>query len=222
MKFLKSMMTGVFMALSIGAYAQFANSGSSKSSISLSSASTDDYSRFQLGYVISTPKLDGESADDSYKGVSVGLLYGKNINQSMPLFLEYGANLTWLNYNYSEDDESYKHNILNIAVPINIAYKIGLSDDITLVPYVGINFKGNVVSKEKYEWGDESESYNYFDKDDVGSDDQWNRFQFGGQIGVGINFKQLYVGYQFQGDFTELAKKTKMPTNSIVLGISLN
>lgn len=222
MKFLKSMMTGVFMALSVCAYAQFANSGSSGSDFSLSSVSTDDYSRFQLGYVISTPKYDGESADDSYKGVSVGILYGKNLNESMPLFLEYGVNLTWLNYNDDEDGESYKHNILNLAVPINLAYKIGLTDNISLVPYAGINFKGNLVSKVKEEWNDESESYSYFDKDDVGSDAQWNRFQLGGQVGVGINIKQLYIGYQFQGDFMELSKKYKMPTNSIVLGITLN
>jgi hypothetical protein len=138
----------------------------------------------------------------------------------MPLFLEYGANLTWLNYNEDEGGESFKHNILNIAVPINLAYKIGLTDDISLVPYVGINFKGNLVSKAKYEWDDESESYSYFDDDDV--EDTWNRFQLGGQVGVGINFKQLYIGYQFQGDFMELSKKYKMPTNSIVLGISIN
>jgi hypothetical protein len=110
---------------------------------------------------------------------------------------------------------------VNIAVPVNLAYKIGLNDNISVVPFVGVNFKLNLLAKEKYEDDEASESFSYFDKDDVGSDAQWNRFQFGGQLGVGINFKKLYLGYQFQWDFSELAKKTKMPSNSVVLGINL-
>jgi hypothetical protein len=224
MKFLKSILTVVMMALSVCAYAQFANSGSSSSGLSLSS-STDDYARFQIGYVTSNYKYDGKTIDgmDSFNGVTAGVIYGKNINQSMPLFLEYGANLTWLNWNDSEDDWEDKWNIVNIAVPVNLAYKIGFgNDNFSIVPFAGINFKVNLVSKEKEEEDGDSETWDWFDKKDVGSDFQWNRFQLGGQIGIGINYKQLYIGYQFQVDFMELAKKTKMPTNSIILGISIN
>jgi hypothetical protein len=221
MKFLKPILTGLFMALSVCAFAQFSKLSTLGNSLS---ANTDDYSRFQIGYVVATPKFDGEDDEDNdkFKGVTLGAIYGTSLNSTIPIFLEGGYNLTWLNWNDSDEDYEEKWNVLNVTVPVNIAYKIGFgNDDFSIVPYAGINFKGNLLSIFKYEDDEESESFSYFDKNDVESGEEWNRFQFGGQIGIGINYKRLYLGYQFQGDFTELAKNFKMPTNSIILGISL-
>jgi hypothetical protein len=102
-----------------------------------------------------------------------------------------------------------------------VAYRIELSEGLSLAPHAGINFKGNLLSKIKYTSGKESKTYNNFKKDDVGKDYTWKRFQIGGQVGAGFNYNGYYLGYQYQFDFMELYKKTKLPTHSIVLGFPL-
>ena len=58
---------------------------------------------------------------------------------------------------------------------------------------------------------------NYFDKEDT-LDDPWKRVQVGWQIGVGFNYKKLYVGVAYGSDFSEITKKAKLSFTTIRLG----
>lgn len=217
MKATKLFLTAALSVASTCAFAQFANSSSS-SSIGGSSAGEDSYKRLEVGFSTGTMKYDGHDADESEKGATVGLIYGNRLTQSMPLFLESGFKMTWLTRSDSEDGLDAKFNYLNLAIPVNLVYKFAVTDAISINPYAGLNLKVNLVAKEKYEYDGESESYSYFDKDDV--EDTWNRFQVGANIGVGINFKSLYLGYNFNPDFMEIAKKVKYPSHTISLGVN--
>lgn len=221
MKVTKFLLTAVIMAATTTAFAQFVNGGSS-SKIATSS-SNEDYNRFTVSYVMGSFDFDGiKSKDDINEpnGVSLGITHGQSISSTTPLYLEYGATVTWLNGSEDDDDEELSRNIIDITVPINIAYKITVSDELSFVPFIGPSARLNIMSKATLEDSYESVSINFFDKDDVGKESVWNRFQIGAQVGVGVNFKQYYFGYQYQWDFMDLAKKMTMSRNMISIGIN--
>ena len=73
---------------------------------------------------------------------------------------------------------------------------------------------------EDYDLDRYEEKYNMFDKDDVGKDGQWKRFQLGWHIGVGATYKAFYLGLSYGTDFMELAKK--LNTSTFKIGVGYN
>ncbi len=131
--------------------------------------------------------------------------------------------------------EKYKDSYLGITVPINLAYRFAVpNSDITITPFIGVTLRGNILGKTSYEYEvtasapdygiyeseSSDEDWNMFDKDDVGKDDQWKRFQFGWNIGAGVNYKSYYLGFSYGSDFSELAKDLKTNNWAISLGYS--
>lgn len=232
--------------------AQFANTNSSNVNVSNNKVvNTTEWQRVYISYNPMNMIVDLSDADDmSFNGFSIGYAKGFSVSNDMPLFIEAGAQLTYgTNTLDSEDDESLevynyeleqKTTILNLNIPVNLAYKFTVdSKKLSIIPYVGVNFKGNIIGKSKLNLVDEldsdymsekefwenAEDYgikqekNNFDKKDTGSkDSQWKRFQVGWQIGIGLNYNKLYVGVSYGKDITELCKKTKLSTTSITLG----
>lgn len=218
MKALKYFLSAVMVAMATTASAQFANSGSS-SSFSGSSASTDDYFRIKFSYDFATPSYDTHYSYDAntFVGLSLEFLDGKCISQSMPLFFEYGMNVTWSTLTEETDyysDYDVHTNIVHFTVPFNIAYKFAVNEGLTIEPHVGVSTRFNALAKASVE----DESISYFDKDDVGKDGVWNRYQIGGQVGLGFSFNKYYVGWEYSWNFTELAKKMKLNTHYIGIG----
>ncbi len=117
----------------------------------------------------------------------------------------------------SEENDKVKYTKMSISIPVNVAYKFTLKNnsDISIVPFVGLNLKANIIGKIKY--GDE-DAVDQFDKDKVGEDSQWKRFQIGWNVGAGINYKALYAGLKYGTDFTELCKKVKTSNWAITVG----
>ncbi len=218
MKAIRLFTTAIMLVATTTMYAQFVNSGNGGNATS-SNVNTDNYSRFEVSFASTTM----EDVDDPFVGVSAGLLWGKSISESMPVFIEYGANLTWTARTFDYDsyyyDEEEKFNFLNVAIPINLAYKFTLpsNSDVSIVPFVGVNFKVGIIAKGKETYDGEDETYDLYDKDEG-----WdaNRFQVGMNVGIGLNFNKYYIGYKFQPDFTEFAEKTKTHTNFVTLGIN--
>lgn len=232
--------------------AQFANTNNSNVNVANDKeVNTTEWQRVYISYNPMNMVVDLSDADDmSFNGFSIGYAKGFSVSNDMPLFIEAGAQLTYgTNTLDSEDDESLevynyeleqKTTILNLNIPVNLAYKFTVdSKKLSIIPYVGVNFKGNIIGKSKLNLVDEldsdymsekefwenAEDYgikqekNNFDKKDTGSkDSQWKRFQVGWQIGIGLNYNKLYVGVSYGKDITELCKKTKLSTTSITLG----
>ena len=151
-------------------------------------------------------------------------------------------------YGASEDREYFFNGVMSqetkmtymgVTVPVNLAYKwTSSSSSVSITPFVGLTFKGNIIAKTKatgtfdgrihdnhdghilsdgtLELGETKKDL--FDKKDVGKDGQWKRFQVGWQIGVGVDYKQLYVGFHYGSDFNEICKKTKTSNWGISLG----
>ncbi len=69
------------------------------------------------------------------------------------------------------------------------------------------------------ESGQDDKEVDLFDKKEAGGkDSQHKRFQFGWNIGAGLNYKALYLGVSYGSDFTELCKKTKTSNWAVSVG----
>lgn len=153
-------------------------------------------------------------------------------------------------YGKSEDNEyrfdgvvssETKMTYMGVTVPVNLAYKwTSSSSSVSIIPFVGLTFKGNIIAKTKTTGtfdGTICDNHNgdilsdgtvelgeikkdYFDKKDVGKDGQWKRFQVGWQIGVGVDYKQLYVGFHYGSDFNEVCKKVNTSNWGVSLGFN--
>lgn len=145
----------------------------------------------------------------------------------------------------SSDTFEEKLYVVSLNVPVSLAYKLSFSKQTSLTPFVGVNFRGMLLGKGKYAITDQTwldqmhedgfsdseiweeveakyslkQEMNLFDKGDMGGKNAaWKRLQVGWQIGVGLNYKHLYVGLAYGEDFSELYKKCKVAFTTVSLG----
>lgn len=188
---------------------------------------TEGYKRAEASFHVQSID-DDDYTDISAKGFELGYIQGININSNMPLFLELGGQLA---FSHSKDEVKVfgekigdeKYTFMSLAIPVNVAYKLTFSnsENFSVVPFVGPNFKFNLIGK--YEYGKEDGSF--FDEDDMGEDAKAKRFQVGLNLGAGVNIaKTLYVGYRFQPDFVKYIKdgdyKVSSHASYITVGIN--
>ncbi len=221
MKKIKLLAVVIMMTmLAVNASAQFTNSGSS------SNTTGENWEGLRVAYSPMSLDFDG-GGDVSFTGLSVGYVYGVAISKSAPIYVEFGASLLWttkdltedLGYD-KEDDLTVKHNMISINVPVNFGYKFDFNNNISLYPYVGVNLRGNIIGKWKFEGYGESEEINIFDEDDMGEDLVCKSFQVGWQIGTAVNFNKFTVYASYGQDFSEFMKNTKVHTTTIGIGFN--
>lgn len=237
MKKFKLFVLLAFMGLATSVSAQFVNSGStssssSKSSFDATSVKTDGWNRIYVSYTPSKMKFDYDDADDvKFQGFTVGWLKGFGLTKNLPLYMEAGAGIQYRSYK-DDDSESYgsyeysysdKLTMLSLNIPVNLLYRFNVTDDFSISPYFGLDFRINLLGKSKYEvtaYGEtESEDLNLFDDDDMDGD-AWGRFQAGWHIGIGLDYRAIHLGVEYGTDFNEIVDKTKFATTSVTLGLN--
>lgn len=235
MKKFKLFVLAAFLGLATSASAQFVNSGSSNSSASSTSSSfdftsvkTNGWSRIYVSYLPSKMKLDYDDADDfKFKGFQVGWLKGFGLTQRLPLYMEAGAAIQYRSYKDEESDSYYdfsqKCNLLSLNIPVNLLYRFNIKDDFSISPYFGLDFRINLLGKNKYEetYDGDTDSWdvNLFDDDDM-DNEAWKRFQAGWHIGVGLDYRIIHIAVEYGTDFNEIAEKSKFATTAITLGLN--
>lgn len=235
-------LVAMLMIVSTSAFAQFANSGASKS-MSTSSADTNGWQGVTASYNLGTVSFDADGAEDiDLNGFSIGYLKAFSISQSLPLFVETGLKFSYASgedkqefsgydYDYGYVDVSYKqeYTYYDIQVPINLVYQFSVNDKVQVLPFTGIYLKGNIAANvdetlnldTEYGSGSDEESYDLFDKEEAqecGYAKAWNRFNFGWQIGAKVAYNNFNAGITYGLDLNEIAKKTKMSNLSISVG----
>lgn len=200
----------VMSFISLGANAQIVSSHSNSITYSSSSVGFKNYSRIEFSYAPIAWGGDAGEDADTWTGIKLGYLHGYSLSNNIPLFLEAGANVqyAW----YSEDNVDAK--ILNVNIPINVAYKFFIPNSaVAITPYAGLHIRGNIIGEED----NDNHRYDrdYFDDNDA------KRVQLGGQIGVGLDYKALYVGLSYNPQFTEYMKKLSSYSFNITLGVNL-
>ena len=248
MKSLKFLVAAAMMMASATGFAQFANSGAASSS-SNNGYVARSYDRFGVSYNSYKYTIDKENADDlGMTGIGAEWIHGFGLSSTTPIYIESGLKFIYAFKSDPQDDleiydKSYeykiKHTMMNIAVPINLAYRFTLpgNSDVSITPFTGITLKYNIASKwkrtvdeeyyKKMGWKTDKEIeeheyekwYDNFDKKDVGDKkNTYKRFQFGWQIGAGLSYKALYLGLSYNIDFTEVTKKTKTSNFAATIG----
>lgn len=226
------------LVIATGAFAQFAQIGAVQSNAPantnsgnvFSKMATDNYGRFYIGY--NPISIDWEENGKELKkmfpmknGLSLGYMHANNIVKSLPLYVEYGANVAWMfgKYDDKESGDSYsskteiKLNMFSINVPVNLAFRFSFANnDFSVTPYLGLNFRINLagtckstaIIKEEY-YGEPYKStaiikYKLFSSDetDFEDDDAWdieeseNEVTMKATTGLGeFAFKRFQVGF---------------------------
>lgn len=225
--------------IAVPAQAQFTakpTGGNSGSKIASTATSTEEsYGRFGVNYSSMNLEADGDEEGpgaEPWNGVSLYWTSGKQILQDKPVFLEWGmaANLNFYTNSESKGEGNYKYDFdqlgafVSLEVPVNIGYKINLSDGVNVMPYAGLHAKGNLYgaidNTVSYKGESETETYDFFDKDDVGSKKNvFKRVQFGWQIGAYVDFNKFYINAQYGADFGEISPD--ITTNAFCVGIGV-
>lgn len=219
MKSIKTILCVAAMAVATPTFAQFSNAGGKASGASASYDVVGSYNRLGVSYRLLTASPD-EGDSMGFNGVAVDWIHGFSVSKTIPLYIETGIGLGYGYYSDSVEDIDISINDLDISVPVNLSYRWNLNENFSLQPYVGLNFKVNLLGELKLADEDEDYTASFFDKEDVGDDGTWNRFQMGWHVGVGANIKKLYVGLSFGTDFIELGEK--LNTSTFKIGIGYN
>lgn len=230
----KILSLGMALMLCLGAQAQIVSSRSTivkHEATVKSSQPTDPYNRIYVSYNPHNLSSDYDFYDDLDKlntiGFTFGYLHGFSLSKKVPLFLEVGGRV---NYSFkketSGEDEydvkdTYKYSHLNVAVPVNLAYRYTFKNGMSLAPYFGITFKTNILAKIKedytYQGETESSTTNCLDDDDMDGE-AFKRFQVGWQVGTGLTYKSYYFGVHYGADFGEITDEIKTNNWGITIG----
>ena len=130
---------------------------------SASVANAEGYNRVALSYdwqhysmnkdYTNSDKTEGRSLN----GFGINYAHGFGVAENM--FVEVGGSFNFgfgtekigekFEYDGNWFQDKQKMTNINLRVPVNFVYRFNVSDDFKIAPYVGINFKLNLVSKIK-------------------------------------------------------------------------
>lgn len=132
-------------------------------------------------------------------------------------------------------DLKMKFNMLSWNIPINFGYRYSINENLSIDPYIGLNFKFNILAQGDIESKANDNDYlnnaasdiindmgsiNFLNKDDM-MGMQWKTFQMGWHIGAGVNYKRLYLGLRYGTDFIKIAEGTNSSNFYLSLGVNL-
>lgn len=210
--------------VSLGASAQLISSNT----ISTVKEESDNYSRFNISY----NSLDTDNiTEDKLSGVSLGWTKGISVSKQLPLFVEIGlgasyhwgseeVTLTGYDYDYYGGYDTYEysfdidHKFLSLSIPVSVTYKYEITDGLNIAPYLGVFFRGNLLGESSADDAD----INWFDDyEDDGLEAE--RFSYGYQIGVGVEFNKLYLGVEYAKDMNEIVEDCKASNLKLSVGV---
>ena len=220
------------MAVATSASAQFVQSGANNQSSNnnqsgnfFSQMSTDNYSRIYFGYNPTKIKWEDYQSELEKEfpmkhGISLGYIYGANVVDSLPLYVEFGGNFQYSfgKEEIGDDYESYKLklNMYSLNVPVNLAFRFGFNDNkVEITPYLGLNFRVNLAGNMKLEYEIEDDYYDesysdstdvklFDDSDEEMGDSAFKRFQVGFNVGVNFAFSGFNIGVGYTTDFNKI------------------
>lgn len=144
------------------------------------------------------------------------------------------------------DDEKnfkYRSTMIALTIPVAVSYKLSFNNGLYVAPYVGVQFKLNLIGQYKTKYtGNDKETKKYWedhgktnwfsddssDKGGMGKDGAWNRFQMGWRIGANFGYKKFNFNIGYAGDISPLYKydknkeTEKIKTGSVLIGVGCN
>lgn len=224
----KFILFGMMAIISFAAQAQIVGSKNSRITVTQKEkAPSQDYNRLYVGYANMTAHGDVNNMD-ALQGFKVGYLHAFSITKKVPLYVQAGLELQYGTYGDTKSEGGVKatvrDNALGFNIPVSLTYKYTFKNGLYIEPYAGIRFRINALFNETYKvsgYGvSESGSTSFFDGD---SDETFNRFQFGGQFGVNLGYKNynFNLGYEL---YTPIYKyhDFQFKYNTFTVGVGMN
>ncbi len=141
-----------------------------------------------------TFKQDGVSATpNSVVRPLVAFSYEKSLMEALPLYFETGLGIA--GYGTSIADGAMKVNAYYFEAPALVNYHFGLTDDIALIPYLGLSMRVGFAGKVKV--GAE--------KGDTFGDGGFNRFDMGVRAGIGVEWLRYSFRFGYDAGFINLS-----------------
>lgn len=179
----------------------FAQLGSRKTRDRFNHSNVEQYYGVRLGYNLASINSSDVNIDmNSYGGWSFGGVYGLQLANSTPLWLE--AGVFYSEKGGKNNDSPYTEEATNkerfqkkttrliyLQAPIVIKYAFDVADDFYVQPFLGGYLALGIGGKTKLY--DEERSYDSFNN--------FNRFDGGLRIGCGAEFQMIYaeIGMDF-------------------------
>lgn len=151
---------------------------------------TPQYYGLRLGLNIACLNSDIVDIDmDSRTGISIGGVYGLQLSNSSPIWLETGVFYSEKGGQSYHNSESIKTRFSYIQVPVVIKYSFDVYDDLYIQPLLGGYLAYGAGGKTK----------NYSTRVSTDSFDSFNRFDGGLRVGCGLEYLMLYaeIGFEF-------------------------
>lgn len=195
------------IAIAMPTFAQFDGSRNTKNRFNHSNV--EQYYGVRLGYNLATINSSDATVDmNSYGGFAFGAVYGLQLANSMPLWLEAGL---FYSEKGGKDDNHISEYIDNgtkkeyfqkkttrliyLQAPIVVKYAFDVADDFYIQPFLGGYLALGIGGKTK-EYGNESLN---IDRKSYDSFDKFHRLDGGIRIGCGAEYQMIYaeVGFDF-------------------------
>lgn len=190
--------------------------------------SAQSYVGMDLGYSWAPSMIwdgDDELTEDydNKLDISATFFAGKQLFSAASLYGEIGFGFDYKQFTENTDiplvgDCKNVGSIMSLDVPVRLAYLITVNQ-LTVKPFAGIGARFNVSAKNKTTIGDDTETINCFDEDDLG-DDTWKRFGAFYTFGATVGYRGYTVGLNYIKDFTEIYDDVKLNNGlAVTLGI---
>lgn len=195
------------IAIAMPTFAQFDGSHNTKNRFNHSNV--EQYYGVRLGYNLATINSSEATVDmNSYGGFAFGAVYGLQLANSMPLWLE--AGLFYSEKGGKDDNHISEYNdngtkkeyfqkkttrLIYLQAPIVVKYAFDVADDFYIQPFLGGYLALGIGGKTK-EYGNESLN---IDRKSYDSFDKFHRLDGGIRIGCGAEYQMIYaeVGFDF-------------------------
>jgi hypothetical protein len=187
------------IAIAMPTFAQF--DGSRKTRNRFNHSNVEQYYGVRLGLNVASINSSTVGLDmNSYAGLALGGVYGLQLANSTPLWLEIGAFYPEMggkdnNYLFDKDKKEIRASqkkttrLMYLKAPIVFKYEFDVADDFYVQPFLGGYFALGIGGKTKL----------YEDKHSYDSFDDYNRFDGGLRFGCGAEYQMVYaeIGFDF-------------------------
>ena len=181
-------------------------------------------------------------------GFGVNYTVDFSLSKSYPVYLGTGLNFQFLFRSENLLDKELidatpltesvsaklKTTMIYMDIPVNVSYRVPLTQNITLTPLVGLDLKVQLDGKARLnvdgnfpsaELAAISRAYgmavnrdiNFYDDDDMDGD-AFNRFQFGWHAGLRLSMSDFFVEATYGTDFTKLHRNLGEGTFKVGVG----
>lgn len=182
------------VAIAMPTFAQF---GTKNKRNRFSHSNTEQYYGLRLGLNVASLSSDDAHIDsDSRSGLAFGFIYGLQLANSTPLWLETGLMYSEKGGKIKFEGDKVTTRLTYLQVPVEVKYSFDVYDDFYIQPFLGGYLALGIAGKIK----------DYGERESNSSYDTFNRFDGGLRIGCGVEYQMLYAELGFDFGLADISK----------------